>query len=536
MPEHDPHQSWTKTALLAALISMGVVSLTLGAVAMGWWIPGAFLGLGALVFVLVLLRNPRWWYRRMAGTSIGIAAALPSIPHFILKADIVDRASIELMAGGPGKSISALCLLLAGLFAFLDYRMHAPRNASSRTIHRASTGGMAASTSGTQSPTVGQGSVNYGVDTDRVIALAESKGVLAERLRTTEAENAELKKQLTNALSRVGEDADEGDEDSKQAISAARETGDLSKLQAVLVEHADQRGEEILDAASDYLELCREIAAVAYLRGDIEESFERLRIILRFEPNDLFAHNGLGVLFILRGDLEEAQKAFTHVRDNTSDIQWHSIAYGNLGWIEETRGNLDQAEEYLQRSLAISERLDSSAEVAAGYSHLGIIEAERGNLDAAETHHRHAIAIAERIEDQYMSADGYGNLGLIEQRRKNLDKSESLHKQALKINKGLGRQERMAVQYGNLGLIERSRGNLDAAEAYLKKALELNEHLQNLEGMAREYANLGLIENGRGNNSAARDYWCKSLELFERVGVKPKIELVQGWLDALPPE
>ena len=91
----------------------------------------------------------------------------------------------------------------------------------------------------------------------------------------------------------------------------------------------------------------------------------------------------------------------------------------------------------------------------------------------------------------------------------------------------------MAIQYGNLGLIYSTRGDLDEAEAMLKRSLLLNEELGRKEGMAIQYANLGAIQDQRGDGQEAKRYWLLSLELFKQVGVRPNVELVQGWLDEL---
>lgn len=69
---------WWATSLLAAGVTM-----VLGALAL--YLPPSratvVLVLGALVFVFVLLRNPAFWRRRLAGTCLGTAAALALTPE-----------------------------------------------------------------------------------------------------------------------------------------------------------------------------------------------------------------------------------------------------------------------------------------------------------------------------------------------------------------------------------------------------------------------------------------------------------------------
>ncbi len=58
--------------------------------------------------------------------------------------------------------------------------------------------------------------------------------------------------------------------------------------------------------------------------------------------------------------------------------------YGNLGNLEQTRGNLDAAEGYYKQSLEIEKALGRKEGMAQDYGNLGILEQTRGNLDGAE--------------------------------------------------------------------------------------------------------------------------------------------------------
>ncbi|MCC6971697.1 MAG: tetratricopeptide repeat protein, partial [Phycisphaerales bacterium] len=268
------------------------------------------------------------------------------------------------------------------------------------------------------------------------------------------------------------------------------------------------------------IEIWRKIAEWAYLVGEIDTAAESLRKILALRPNDLGATNRLGHVMKLRGNLDEAKRLYTRVGELASDDARRAVSLGNLGLIEQTRGNLDAAAEYHKKSLAIEEKLGHPEGMAAQYGNLGNVERTRGNLDAAEEYLKKSLAIDEKLGRQEGMANQYGNLGLIEKTRGNLDAAEQYHKRALAIDEKLGRQEGMANQYGNLGVIEQTRGNLDAAEEYLKKSLAIDEKLGRQEGMAATYGNLGVIERARGNLDAAEEYLKKSLTINEKLGLQ----------------
>jgi len=412
---------------------------------------------------------------------------------------------------------------------------------------------------------------------DKMLRLAKQTGALEGKLETSEREKADLRRRLAAAVARTEKQAKKGDAPARAALDEARTSGDVAKLQAVLIAEAGRQEGQVKEAATDYVELCREIAAVAYLRGDIAEAESRLKVVLRFIPDDLDAINRTGHIHLLRGELGAALRSYTLILEKSGgDDGWRAIAYGNLGLIEETRGNLkaaekyhkdaleidkklespggmaaaygnlglieqrrgnlEAAEKYLKKALEIHTKQDSQADIALDYGNLGLLERMRGNLDAAEKYHKDSLDIEKKLGRLEGMAVDYGNLGLIEQMRGNLDAAEKYNKDALEIFTKLGSQEGMANQYGNLGLIEKTRGNLDAAEKYHKDALEIEKKLGRLEGIAADYGNLGTIEWTRGNFDSARALWLKARDTFAKVGMPHKVEQVQLCLDELPPE
>ena len=70
-----------------------------------------------------------------------------------------------------------------------------------------------------------------------------------------------------------------------------------------------------------------------------------------------------------------------------------ATAYGNLGVISQTRGDLKQAEELYRKSLQIEEQLGHLEGMATDYGNLGDIAQIRGDLEQAEQLYRRARAL-----------------------------------------------------------------------------------------------------------------------------------------------
>ena len=72
-------------------------------------------------------------------------------------------------------------------------------------------------------------------------------------------------------------------------------------------------------------------------------------------------------------------------------------AYGNLGNVYQTRGDLTQAEAMYRKMLELNETLGYKTGMAAAYSSLGAVYQIRGDLTQAEAMYRQALTLFEEI-------------------------------------------------------------------------------------------------------------------------------------------
>lgn len=400
------------------------------------------------------------------------------------------------------------------------------------------------STSGDQSPAQVIGPVTYdnsnnssGVDNEALKMIlkqhedriSEYKAQLDERDHTIDT--------LRKAVERVDAQAKQGNEIAQAAIEQAKQTGDPQLIQDVLVNQANDLSAHITEQSDEYVELAREIAAIAYLRGDIPAAEKWLGRILKNDPNDRDAINRMGRIHLLRGNFNAAIAACERIINlSQDDPVGQAGAYGNLGAIYQTRGDLEQAKDYLLKSLEINKQLDRLEGQAIQYSNLGVIYGKRNEQQRAEDVLQEALKIFQDLDKRQGQAGVYGNLGLIHLNRGDVDRAEEYHLKSLEINKQLGFLEGQADQYANLGSIYRERKNLDQAEEYYLKSLEINKQLGCLEGQANQYVNLGSIYLIRNDLGQTRKAWTCARALFEQIGMPHKIEKFQGLLDELPPQ
>jgi tetratricopeptide (TPR) repeat protein len=218
----------------------------------------------------------------------------------------------------------------------------------------------------------------------------ENRRLVGELCETKE-QVGQMKEQVANALRRaqVAENR-ENTEGVKGIIEELRKSGDTSRLLDFLVKERAAHRDELI-------ELNHEIAAVAYLRGDIDIAMAATDEVLLLQPNDVISLNQRGHIFSLRGELDEAEKAYLRVKElrvEAGDEQWQAAALGNLGVIYGTRGQLDKAKEMFLKIVEIHRKLGSREGLANDYGNLGVIYQRRGELDKAEEMLNKSLEIA----------------------------------------------------------------------------------------------------------------------------------------------
>lgn len=217
--------------------------------------------------------------------------------------------------------------------------------------------------------------------------------VPVEKLTDAHEEIGNLKDELTKAMRRVVKLESQGVKEAKGVIEELRKSGDMARLLEVLEKDRDVHRDQLIERN-------REIAAVAYLLGDIDTAAATIDEILKLKPDDMVGLNQKGRVHALRGELGQAEEAYRRVLGigrAKQEEQWQSIAYGNLGLIHQTRGELDKAEEMFRDGLKIDEKLGRLEGMANSYSNLGVIYEERGDIERAREYWEKALGLYKRI-------------------------------------------------------------------------------------------------------------------------------------------
>jgi|GEM_PF-1492882 len=139
----------------------------------------------------------------------------------------------------------------------------------------------------------------------------------------------------------------------------------------------------------------------------------------------------------------------------------------------------DLAENYLQRALAIDEKLGKkNFDTAKTLDLLGVVNYGKKNLQKAENYYQRALAIWEMLGNKNSEiATTLNNLGTVFQDKGDFNRSEDLHKKSLAIRQNIfgNNHPDTASSFNNLGCIYEDQGKVEKAAKYFQYAKDALE-------------------------------------------------------------
>ncbi|MGA7218005.1 MAG: CHAT domain-containing protein [Candidatus Sulfotelmatobacter sp.] len=232
------------------------------------------------------------------------------------------------------------------------------------------------------------------------------------------------------------------------------------------------------------------LGIVAWQRGELAQAEDYLKRALdiaeRLRPGGLeaaFSWNELGTVADLQGDPAKSKSRYTKslaIRRKLAPRSWElSQSVHNLGLLAQEQGDAAKGEYFTRQALEIDIELGGpeSLDVAGDYNDLCYLAEDRGNLEEAEKYGIRALAVEENIADDGLYlAETLNSLGELSRRRADWSAAENYYRQALAIREKLafGSADHAATLAG-LASVMRSQGQMDAAQGLYEEALNALE-------------------------------------------------------------
>jgi tetratricopeptide (TPR) repeat protein len=132
-----------------------------------------------------------------------------------------------------------------------------------------------------------------------------------------------------------------------------------NRLKQAIAEQGDARRM----ATQNEIRLLNEVATINYFTNG-PEAVAALQEIVALDASDVDAWNRLGLLSFRLGDLDDAFQAFQSVLDLSGDRKdIKAVAFGNMGNVAQTRGDLTGAREKWEKALSLFEDIGAAPQI-----------------------------------------------------------------------------------------------------------------------------------------------------------------------------
>jgi tetratricopeptide (TPR) repeat protein/transcriptional regulator with XRE-family HTH domain len=209
-----------------------------------------------------------------------------------------------------------------------------------------------------------------------------------------------------------------------------------------------------------------------------------------------------------------ARTAARQVGDRVGEAE----ALGELGGVQQLRGDYPAAAASLTRAVALFRDLGDGPGEAYALNQLGFVHVLTGDYPAAAASQQQALALARSAGDRLGEAAALNHLGLVQQLTGDYPAAAASQQQALVLFRDLGDLPGQAHALNDLGVVQQETGDYPAAAASQQQALTLFSDLGELIGQAYALNDLGLVQQETGDYPAAAGSHQQALALFEDLG------------------
>ena len=175
------------------------------------------------------------------------------------------------------------------------------------------------------------------------------------------------------------------------------------------------------------------------------------------------------------GNFETAKEFLLKAKDafeQAEDLQDLMRILHNLGQLLHEQGRSREALRYLHHALRVADRMNTPVDRASTQTEIGRINLSLGNLEDAEHFAQRALEEAMAQDDPTEIAEAKTVLAQIRVRRNDIAAAIDMMKDAVEIFRERKMRGRMAVAARELGMLLRARGAHAQAAEYLALSLE----------------------------------------------------------------
>jgi len=201
-------------------------------------------------------------------------------------------------------------------------------------------------------------------------------------------------------------------------------------------------------------------------------------------------------------------------------LKYLSVALNNIGYLNDSKGNIPEAIDFYNQSLNIMSEIDDKEGIAVSLNNIGFIYDNQGNIAQALEYYSKSLKIQEQIGNKKGIAQSYNNIASIYEHQQDIEKALDYYNQSLKLKLSIGDKPGAATTLNNIGHIYHLKKNDNKAILYFQKSLDIHIQLKNKNGISTTLSNIADIHQTNGNYDRALALDFESLKNAKEIDHK----------------
>ena len=269
-----------------------------------------------------------------------------------------------------------------------------------------------------------------------------------------------------------------------------------------------------------------------FLRGFVPEGLTWLKAcafackVMEKRHDQAIIYNEIGIQYYSQGRYQEALDWYNRsleISESISCKESLATTYNNIGEIYRVQGRYQEALDWYIKSLKIKEAIDDKLGLAIVYNNIGLLYTHQGNYKGALIQYEKSLEISKTIGNMSGLARAYNNIGNIYHIQGKYEDALHLCNMVLEISQKISDQLGLAAAYNNIGRIYRDQNRYQEALDCCMKSLVIRERIGDEVGLSTTYHSIGLIHCNRNNNKEALDWFKKSLRILRKLENRYKL-------------
>ena len=231
---------------------------------------------------------------------------------------------------------------------------------------------------------------------------------------------------------------------------------------------------------------------------------------------------GLYHFYNIRCQFEEGADLFALAAERWCEVPEQTDLFGRAlayqGAFSYRLGRYDRAQEALEQSLGIFERLEAYTKQAFCLVTLAELNRSLGKYEEAEDLAQQSLVLSRQYQDRCGIASALYTLGMLRYRTGQVEQAKTLLEESLAVSRECGNRHIAMSALNALGDVTCHLGAYDEGRRLFESCLELGRELNDRYTIATLLNNIGTILHVLGEYEEARRYYQEGLDIRRQIG------------------